>query len=94
METETLAQRLSDLAREAESLAESIRTEDDLPERRARDAHRLREVLGVALILSDRLARAHDRDRMLVLDDRGDGTGHVRFSVALDESQIVDINPK
>jgi len=63
METETLAQRLSDLAREAESLAESIRTEDDLPERRARDAHRLGEVIGVALILSDRLARSHDRDR-------------------------------
>jgi hypothetical protein len=85
----SLAKRISDLASEAESLAESVRAaEEDLPDRTRRDAHRLREVLGTALILSDRLARENGNDRMIMLEDRGDGTGRASFAVNLDDSPL------
>lgn len=95
MEDSTLAERLSDLASRAESIAEEIQAAgDEVPERTRRHAHRLREVLGVALILSDRLARRAGNDRMVLLEDRGDGTGEARFTVALDESSIAEIRPQ
>ena len=68
---DSLASRLSQLASDAESLAETIRSSDaDVPpERTRRRAHQLRETFGTALIL--RNACAGDRQRP---DGRDEGT--------------------
>jgi len=84
MDEKTLASRLSDLASEAERLANKIYLDEDVPaERTRRHAHRLRETLGAALVLSERLARKAGNDTMVKMDERPDGTGEARFTVEL-----------
>ena len=91
MNTDKRAAQLEELAHEAESLAASIRASDGSTERQRRDAHRLREVFGVALVLSEGLATAEGNSSMLTIDT---GTGEVRYTVALDETEIMDISPQ
>lgn len=92
METEQLANRLSDLASRAEYLANTIYLGEDTPdERMRRDAHDLRETLGLALVLAERLAREHGNRRMVTFDERDDNTGEARFQIALDDPEITDL---
>jgi hypothetical protein len=76
---DSLAARLSKIVGDAESLAETIRTQKDppLPERTRRRAHRLRETLGVALIMSEMLARETGNGPMVEMRGRPDGAGDV-----------------
>lgn len=91
MTNDDRADRLESLIREAESLAESLREADRASEREQRDTHRLREVLGVALVLSEGAAKDAGNDSMLTLET-SDGT-KVRYRVILDESEIAELNP-
>ena len=85
----SLASRLSRLASDAESLAETIRSGTEAPpDRTRRRAHRLRETLGVALVLSEMLARETGNGPMVEMGGRPDGTGEVRFVVDLDEADL------
>lgn len=88
MNSDRRAAQLEGLAREAESLAASIRENDDATERRRRDAHRLREIFGVALVLSEGLATEEGNGSMLTIDGE---TGRVCYTVALDEAEIADV---
>jgi hypothetical protein len=86
---DSLAARLSKLASDAESLAETIRTQNDaLPERTRRRAHQLRETLGVALIMSEMLARETGNGPMVEMRGRPDGAGEARFVVDLDGVEL------
>lgn len=86
MDEPTLASRLSDLASEAERLANTIYLDEDVPaERTRRHAHRLRETLGIALVLSERLARQNGSGHMVEFSQRPDGTGEASFAVNLEE---------
>jgi len=92
MSPNSLAGRLSDLASKAEYLANKIYLDEDAPDKRTRHlSHRLRETLGVALVLSERLARENGNDSMVTLSDQGDGPQEARFAVALDETEITDL---
>jgi len=92
METEELANRLSDLASRAEYLANTIYLGEDTPdERMRRDAQDLRETLGLALVLAERLAREHGNLHMVTLDEQDADTAEARFEVALDDPEIADI---
>ena len=92
METEQLANRLSDLASRAEYLANTIHLgEDTSDERMRRDAHDLRETLGLALVLAERLAREHGNLRMVTLGERDEGTSEARYQVALGDLEIAGL---
>jgi hypothetical protein len=86
----SLADRLSRLASEAQALAETIRDGDGPEGRTRRHAHRLRTHLGVALVLAERLAQQTGNDRMVTMNDHGD-TGTVCYEIALDETEILDV---
>lgn len=90
MDKLTLASRLSDLASDAERLANTIYLEEDVPdERTRRHAHRLRETLGTALMLSERLARETGNGPMVEMKEGPDGaTGEARFAVDLGGPEI------
>lgn len=89
MDEITLASRLSDLATEAEQIANTIYLNEDVPaERTRRNAHRLRETFGVALMLSERLARQAGNGPMVEMRGRADGTGEARFVVDLGEAEL------
>jgi len=91
METEQLADRLSDLASRAEYLANTIYLGEDTPdERMRRDAHDLRETLGLALVLAERLAREHGNLRMVETTELDDGTGEASFAVNLDDMDALE----
>ena len=87
---DSLAAQLSKIVGDAESLAETIRTQKDppLPERTRRRAHRLRETLGVALIMSEMLARETGNGPMVEMRGRPDGAGEARFVVDLDGVEL------
>lgn len=69
MDEQTLASRLSDLASEAEYLANTIYLDEEVPaERTRRHTHRLRETLATALVLSERLAREAGMETWLSSD--------------------------
>ena len=79
-----LASRLSDLASEAEQFVNKIYlSEEDPAELIRHRAHRLRETLGTALLLSEQLAREAGNDSIVEVKERPDGTGEARFSVNL-----------
>jgi hypothetical protein len=74
------------IARLLDDADELVSALDDGPDgRRRRDAHRLRETIGVLLVLSERLARDEGSGSMVTLDDNGDGTGTASFTVSLDD---------
>jgi hypothetical protein len=79
-----LEDRIDGLLDDAADLMEAIR-EGEGGDRARRRAHRLRETLGVALILSERLAREKGNDVMVQLEAVADG-GRASFSVDLDSS--------
>lgn len=92
MDNNQFASRLSDLASRAEYLANTIYSGEDTPdERMRRDAHDLRETLGLALVLAERLARDHGNRRMVTLDEKGDDTGEARYQIALNDPEIADV---
>lgn len=76
------ADRIDGLLNEARGLLDAIR-EGEADDRTRRRAHRLRETLGVALILSEHLARDAGNGPMVELEATADG-GRVAFSVDLD----------
>jgi hypothetical protein len=83
MPDDTLADQIDRLLADAQALASAL---DDGPDGRTkRRAHRLRETVGVLLILSERLARDEGNERMVTLDNHGDGTGAASFTVSLDD---------
>jgi hypothetical protein len=83
MPDDTLADQIDRLLADAQALASAL---DDGPDgRRKRRAHRLRETAGVLLILSERLARQTGNERMVTLDNHGDGTGTASVTVSLDD---------
>lgn len=90
MDELTLASRLADLSSEAERLANTVYLDEDVPpERTRRHAHRLRETLGAALLLSERLARQTGNGPMVEMKEGPDGnTGEARFAVGLDGSEF------
>lgn len=92
MDQHERADRLNALVNEADSLAESLRSADGETGSKRRDAHRLREVLGVALVLAEGVAKDAGNDSMLTLETRDD-TGKVRYRVVLDESDFAELNP-
>lgn len=86
---DSIASRISKLASDAESLADTIRSGGEAPpERTRRQAHQLRETLGVALILSEMLARETGNGPMVKVNGRPDGTGEARFALNLDEVDL------
>lgn len=87
---ESLADRLSRLARDAEDLANSIRNGNEPDERLRRYAHQLRQHFGVGLVLAEDLARQSGNGSMLTIDDRGD-VGRMSYEIALNESEIADV---
>lgn len=90
MDQSSLAARLSALADEAQDLADAIQ-EGGGPENRARrHAHRLRSHFGVGLVLAERLARESGNKQMLTYDPRDDAA-RVCYSIALDETEIIDV---
>jgi len=92
METEKLADRLSNLASRTEYLANTIYLGEDTPdERMRRDARDLRETLGRALVLAERLAREHGNLHMVTLGERDDGIAEARFEVALEDLEIAGL---
>ena len=77
--------QLEALAEDARDLAHSIRTTGEMPRGQAQQhAHQLRETLGVALVLAERLARQQGTDRMVEISRHLDGTGEVRYEISLD----------
>lgn len=86
------ADRLEALVSEADSLVSALRDPDDATERTQETVHRLREVLGVALVLAEGVARDAGDGSMLTLET-SDGSGEVRYRVILDESEIAELNP-
>jgi hypothetical protein len=81
----TLPGQLEALAEDARDLAHSIRTTGDMPRGQAQQhAHQLRETLGVALVLAERLNRQQGNDQMVVISRHPDGTGEVRYEISLD----------
>lgn len=91
MDGPSLASRLSDLTSEAEYLANTIYLNEDIPaERTRRHTHRLREILGVALVLSERLARKNGNGKMVQFSERPDGTGEASFEVNLNDLDPLD----
>jgi uncharacterized membrane protein YccC len=80
-----LEDQLAGLLDEARGLLDAIR-EGEADNRARRRAHGLRETLGVALILSERLARDAGNDEMVQLERSGHG-GRVSFSVDLDSDE-------
>lgn len=92
MDTEQLADRLSGLASRAEHLANTIYVGEDISdERMRRDARDLRETLGIALVLAERLAREHGNLRMVTLDEQDEDIGEAHFEVALDDPEIAGL---
>lgn len=89
MENPDLSAQIEALTEDARDLAHSIREDDEQPaERTRRRAHQLREHLGVALILSERLARQKGNGEMLKLEDREDGTGRVSYTANVEPKTI------
>jgi hypothetical protein len=82
---DSTAEHIDGLLDEARGLLDAIR-EGEADDRARRRAHRLRETLGVALILSERLARDAGNDAMVRLEATADG-GRVAFSVDLDSDE-------
>jgi hypothetical protein len=80
-----LDRQIGGLLDDARDLLEAIREgkEDDRARRRA---HRLRETIGVALILSERFARDVGNDEMVKLERVADG-GRASFSVDLNSDE-------
>lgn len=85
----TQAKQIEDLAERARDLATAIREEKD-EERTRNHAHQLRTHLGVALVLSETLAREADNPRMLAIEN-GPKEARVSYTVALDESNFNDL---
>jgi hypothetical protein len=84
MPDDALTTQIDQLLDDARELVSAL--DDDGPDgRTARDTHRLRETVGVLLILSERLARQTGNERLVTLDDNGDGTGTASFTVSLDD---------
>lgn len=91
MDEQTFAERISRLASEAERLANTIYLDEDVPaERTRRHTHRLRETLGVALVISERLARQNGNGHMVEFSQRPDGAGEASFAVNLDDLDILE----
>jgi hypothetical protein len=84
MPDDALTNQIGRILEDANDLADAL--SDDAPDgRTARDTHRLRETVGVLLILSERLARDEGNERLVTLDNHGDGTGTASFTVSLDD---------
>lgn len=91
-ENEDLLNRISTLASKAGHLANKIYLDEDAIDEEIRNhTHSLREILGIALVLSERLARENDNESMVTLRDQGKGPGEARFPVALDEMGVDDL---
>jgi len=89
MDNPSLPDRLSDLASEAASLANTIRdSEESMPERTRRRAHNLRQHFGVLMVLSNRLAKKHGNESMLRTNVHEDGNATVAFTVDLDSADL------
>ena len=67
------------------AIREGIQDENTPNERTRRRAHRLRETLGVALVLSERLTREFGNGEMVRLEPSDEGTGQASFSIVLDD---------
>ncbi len=92
MRNDERADRLHTLVSEAQSLAESFCEADGETERGQQDVARLREVLGVALVLAEGAARDAGDGSMLTLET-SDEAGNVRYRIILDEPEISGLNP-
>ena len=84
------SETLANLLRKAQDLLRDVQdgSSDDETERTRRRAHRLRETLGVALIVSERFAQQHENGSMIELDSHGDGTGTASFTVDLSSAEL------
>ena len=86
----TLCGQLEALAADARDLADTIRTTDDMPRGQAQQhSHQLRETLGVALVLAERLNRQQGNDQMVEITEQPDGIGEVRYEISVDPTSVV-----
>jgi len=87
---QTLCGQLEALVEDARDLAHTIASTDDMPHIQAQQhSHQLRETLGVALILAERLNRQQGNDQMITISRHPDGTGEVRYEISLDPTSVV-----
>ena len=84
----TLPDQLETLAEDARDLAHAIRT-GDMPRSQAQQhGHQLRETLGVALILAERLNRQQGNAQMVVINEQPDGIGEVCYEISVDPTSV------
>jgi len=87
----TLPDQLETLAEDARDLADAIRTDDtgDMPQVQAQQhGHQLRETLGVALILAERLNRQQGNAQMVEITEQPDGIGEVCYEISVDPTSV------
>jgi len=93
MENNNLAAQVEALAEDARDLAHSIRDDDNQPADRSRQrAHQLRQHMGIALVLAERLAQQKGNAEMLTTTDQRDGTGQVCYTIDLEPTEIAPVN--
>jgi hypothetical protein len=86
----TLPGQLEALAEDARDLAHAIRTTGDMPRGQAQQhGHQLRETLGVALILAERLNRQQGNAQMVETTENPGGTEEVAYLINLDPTNVV-----